>query len=318
MRYVGLTTIGGNHITTIINVQNIQKSFKKQTVLKDVSLSVTEGTVYALLGANGSGKTTLLKIITGLLKQDAGITSIKNWDANKNARAMQQLFSYSAQASTVDDILTGFENLVLIAKLRHIQNPKQVANDLLTEFKLTDAANKRAAAYSGGMRRRLDLAMSLVGNPEIVFLDEPTTGLDPASRNDLWDSIRKLKKAGKTIFLTTQYLKEADLLADEIGFLRDGEIVETGTPAQMKRLAGPDKLQLSFKTETEQLQAASHLSGFDLQTVNDVTLTVKLPDTVQTVMTILTILQGAEIKPDSFQVTSPTLDDVFMQLTKGA
>ncbi len=158
--------------------------------------------------------------------------------------------------------------------------------------------------------------MSLVGDPEILFLDEPTTGLDPLSRNDLWETIRKLKKAGKTIFLTTQYLEEADLLADQIGFLKDGRIIETGTPAEMKQLAGPEKLILTFETEQLLHQATSQLVGFDLSPINDVSLSVKLPDTVQTVMDILSILQNAALKPVSFEVTAPTLDDVFMQLTK--
>lgn len=303
-------------MTNIIEVANIQKRFKTKTVLTDVTLSVETGTIYALLGANGSGKTTLLKIITGLLDQDNGTVSISHLEVRQHQQEIQRLFSYSAQASTVDDVLTGHENLKLIAKLRHVSNPNQIAVDLLNEFKLSAAANKRVATYSGGMRRRLDLAMSLVGDPEILFLDEPTTGLDPLSRNDLWETIRKLKKAGKTIFLTTQYLEEADLLADQIGFLKDGRIIETGTPAEMKQLAGPEKLILTFETEQLLHQATSQLVGFDLSPINDVSLSVKLPDTVQTVMDILSILQKAALKPVSFEVTAPTLDDVFMQLTK--
>lgn len=303
-------------MTNIIEVANIQKRFKTKTVLTDVTLSVETGTIYALLGANGSGKTTLLKIITGLLDQDNGTVSISHLEVRQHQQKIQRLFSYSAQASTVDDVLTGHENLKLIAKLRHVSNPNQIAVDLLNEFKPSAAANKRVATYSGGMRRRLDLAMSLVGDPEILFLDEPTTGLDPLSRNDLWETIRKLKKAGKTIFLTTQYLEEADLLADQIGFLKDGRIIETGTPAEMKQLAGPEKLILTFETEQLLHQATSQLVGFDLSPINDVSLSVKLPDTVQTVMDILSILQNAALKPVSFEVTAPTLDDVFMQLTK--
>jgi len=303
-------------MTNIIEVANIQKRFKTKTVLTDVTLSVETGTIYALLGANGSGKTTLLKIITGLLDQDNGTVSISHLEVRQHQQEIQRLFSYSAQASTVDDVLTGHENLKLIAKLRHVSNPNQIAVDLLNEFKLSAAANKRVATYSGGMRRRLDLAMSLVGDPEILFLDEPTTGLDPLSRNDLWETIRRLKKAGKTIFLTTQYLEEADLLADQIGFLKDGRIIETGTPAEMKQLAGPEKLILTFETEQLLHQATSQLVGFDLSPINDVSLSVKLPDTVQTVMDILSILQNAALKPVSFEVTAPTLDDVFMQLTK--
>lgn len=305
-------------MSTMIEIKQIKKRFKNQSVLKDVTLNVETGSIYALLGANGAGKTTLLKIITGLLKPDSGTVAIAGHEVNKQTRAVQQLFSYSAQASTVDEVLTGLENLTLIAKLRHVKQPKQTALSLLAEFHLTDAANKRVADYSGGMRRRLDLAMSLVGNPQIIFLDEPTTGLDPVSRNDLWDTIRRLKQLGKTIFLTTQYLDEADLLADQIGFLRDGQIIESGTPAAMKRLAGPEKLQLTFIDEQIMQQAISHLSDYETQSIDAVSFTVELPDTVQTVMTILTRLQDAGVKPTSFQVTAPTLDDVFMQLSKGA
>lgn len=302
----------------IITIERIQKQFKEQKVLTGVSLDVTRGSIYALLGANGSGKSTLLKIITGLLDADAGAVTVNQLDVKTDLRKIQRLFSFSAQNSTVDDVLTGSENLVLIAKLRHIKQPQQVANDLLAQFKLTAAANKRVADYSGGMRRRLDLAMSLVGDPEILFLDEPTTGLDPASRNDLWQAIRGLKQQGKTIFLTTQYLEEADQLADEIGFLGQGTIIATGTPAEMKHLAGPEKMLLTFVTPDKLQLALPLLKNFQPQTTDEVTMTVVLPDSVTTALEVLSLLTKNDLQPTNFQVTAPTLDDVFLQLTKEA
>ncbi|MDV7720001.1 ATP-binding cassette domain-containing protein [Pediococcus ethanolidurans] len=305
-------------MTPVIEVKNVKKSFKKQLVLDSVSIEVQPGSIYALLGANGAGKSTLLKIITGLLDSDQGNVLVNKLTVTKNLRQIQRLFSFSAQTSSVDDILTGYENLVLIAKLRHVANPKQLALDLLTQFKLTDAANKRVADYSGGMRRRLDLAMSLVGNPEILFLDEPTTGLDPSSRNDLWQTIRDLKSQGKTIFLTTQYLEEADQLADKIGFLSEGKIIATGTPSEMKHLAGSEKLQLSFLTSEQLVRAQTLITDFTVQPIGEVSINVELPDSMQSVLKILHLLSTNEIEPNTFQVTSPTLDDVFLKLTKGA
>ncbi|MDV7693986.1 ABC transporter ATP-binding protein [Pediococcus parvulus] len=305
-------------MTPIITVDNVQKSFKKQLVLDNITLEVQPGNIYALLGDNGAGKSTLLKIITGLLNSDQGTVRVNDFDVNKQLRQIQRLFSFSAQTSSVDDILTGYENLALIAKLRHVANPNQTATDLLAQFKLTEAAKKRVADYSGGMRRRLDLAMSLVGNPEILFLDEPTTGLDPSSRNDLWQTIRDLKAQGKTIFLTTQYLEEADQLADQVGFLRDGKIIATGTPQEMKHLAGPEKLTLTFLTSDQLAQVLPLLHDFAVQTLDDVSISVELPESISTVLEILNRLTVHKLKPTTFQVTTPSLDDVFLKLTKGA
>jgi len=303
-------------MTTMLTVQHVQKSFKGQRVLKDISLHIDSGSIYALLGANGAGKTTLLRIITGLLARDAGQVTINQLPLDQNLTKIQQLFSYSAQAATVDDVLTGLENLTLVAKLRHLSQPKQIGQQLLAKFKLSDAANKRVADYSGGMRRRLDLAMSLVGDPELVFLDEPSTGLDPSSRNDLWQAIRDLKQQGKTIFLTTQYLEEADQLADQIGFLRDGQIIATGTPAEMKRLAGPEKLQLAFADATQLATAMTLLADFKPLSTTELGLTVALPQQVTTTLAVLSKLQAAKLDPTTLAVAAPTLDDVFLQLTQ--
>ncbi|MFD1464936.1 ATP-binding cassette domain-containing protein [Lapidilactobacillus mulanensis] len=304
-------------MSSIIKVTQVKKNFGKQTVLKNVSLTVEPGTIYGLLGANGAGKSTLLKIITGLLKADAGQVNFGEMIMPKAQIEIQRRFSFSGQQSSVDDVLTGFENLTLIAKLRHLAHPQKIAQDLLTRFDLTDAANKAAGSYSGGMVRRLDLAMSLVGDPEIIFLNEPTTGLDPASRNDLWKMIRELKAKGKTIFLTTQYLEEADQLTDQIGFLRDGEIVATGTPTEMKRLAGSAKLQLTFADEATATQAAATLATYRVTAIDPEALAVDLPDGNMSSLTILKQLDDAGMTVVNFGLVAPTLDDVFMKLTKG-
>lgn len=300
----------------IITVQGVQKHFKTQIVLKNVSLEVAPGSIYALLGANGAGKSTLLKIITGLLTSDGGKVTIQDLNIQDQLLKAQRLFSFSGQAATVDDVLSGFENLVLIARLRYVPRPKQEAQHLLDQFKLSAAAKKRVADYSGGMRRRLDLAMSLIGNPEILFLDEPTTGLDPNSRDDLWVTIRDLRTQGKTIFLTTQYLEEADQLADQVGFLRDGKIVATGTPTEMKRLAGTDKLQLSFASTKQRDVAVQALRVFQPQAKETNLLQLELSETVATTLEVLRTLQEAHNQPTNFEVVTPTLDDVFKKLTQ--
>ncbi|GEL12607.1 ABC transporter, ATP-binding protein [Lapidilactobacillus concavus DSM 17758] len=304
-------------MTTIIKIDQIKKRFGKQQVLNHVSLSVEQGTIYSLLGANGAGKSTLLKIMTGLLPADGGDVEIEHHHLPKDLLTIQRRFSYSGQQSSIDDVLTGMENLTLVAKLRHLPQSKVVAQDLLARFSLTDAANKAAGSYSGGMARRLDLAMSLVGDPEIIFLDEPTTGLDPASRNDLWTMIRELKAKGKTIFLTTQYIEEADQLADRIGFLRDGEIIATGTPAEMKQLAGAEKLKLIFKNDADSLVAQKILETAQVTVLDPVTLVVTLSAGNHQSLAILKQLADAEVPIDNFGLVSPTLDDVFMKLTKG-
>lgn len=299
-----------------IIVKGINKSFKNHHVLTGVDLTVTPGSIYALLGANGSGKSTLLKIITGLHAMDAGKVIINDLELTHNLRKIRKIFSLNSQTTTTDDVLTGFENLQLIAKLRHLPNPAATATDLLNQFDLADARDRRVAAYSGGMRRRLDLAMSLVGEPEILFLDEPTTGLDPKSRNDLWKVILELKRRGKTIFLTTQYLEEADQLADQIGFLQHGHIVATGTATEMKKLGGHSRLQLIFPNTDAIKTTLRLLADFDITEQADGSLMVRLDDDVNTSLKVLTLLSTHNISLSSFQVLAPTLDDTFMQLIK--
>ncbi|MBC1470719.1 ABC transporter ATP-binding protein [Listeria seeligeri] len=300
----------------IIDIQQVKKNFKKQEVLKQVTIQVETGKIYALLGANGAGKSTLLKIITGLLSSDGGEVTIKNLSVQKNTKAVQRLFSYNAQQASVDEVLTGYENLLLIGKLRHEKRPKEVALSLLEQFGLLDSKDKSVSAYSGGMKRRLDLAMSLVGDAEILFLDEPTTGLDPSSRFELWEVIQKLKNKGKTIFLTTQYLEEADKLADTIGFLKNGEIIATGTPKEMKRLAGENSLMLTF-APTDIEKAKEVLRAFNPKQLSDVILSVELVEEIKTTLEILKELSLNQLEPQDFETIRPTLDDVFIALTKG-
>ena len=219
-----------------IQVQDIQKSYKKLDVLKGVNFTVEQGRIFALLGSNGAVKTTLIKILTTLLKQDSGTATINGFDVASQPKHVRQSISLTGQFAAVDEMLTGRENLIMIARLRHLKQPRQVADDLLARFSLTDAANRKASTYSGGMRRRLDLAMSVAGKPPILFLDEPTTGLDPEARLELWNVVKELADGGITVFLTTQYLEEAEQLADRIAILHEGKIIASGTLTELKKL----------------------------------------------------------------------------------
>lgn len=303
--------------STVLEIKNVKKSFKGNEVLKDVNITLKQGFVYALLGANGAGKSTLLKIVTGLLNSDDGKVTIQDINIADNPVAAQKLFSFSSQNSTVDGILTGYENLHLIAKLRHERHPRKVAESLLEKFNLTESKDKAVSNYSGGMRRRLDLAMSLVGNPEIIFLDEPTTGLDPKSRQDLWETIKEMKSQGKTIFLTTQYLEEADYLADQIGFLREGKIVASGTPDEMKRIAGADKLLLVFNRNEDIDIALKLLESYSPEKKDNCELSIDLTKDITTTLNVLNALTTENIELQTFKMITPTLDDVFMTLTRG-
>lgn len=226
-----------------IEVIGLRKSFKNMNVLKDVSFEVKRGEIFALLGSNGAGKTTTINILSTLLKPDSGTSVVNGWDVTENPDRVRQSISLTGQFAAVDEVLTGRENLILIAKLRGIFNPSEVTDDLLKRFGLTDAANKRAAVYSGGMKRRLDIAMSLVGTPAVIFLDEPTTGLDPEGRLAVWKTVRELAGNGTTILLTTQYLEEAEQLADKIAFLHEGQIIVSGTLEELKKLFPPVKVE---------------------------------------------------------------------------
>lgn len=222
--------------TAAVQVRGIRKSFKELEVLRGVDFDVQAGSIFALLGSNGAGKTTLVRILSTLLKADAGTATVHGFDVAAAPNDVRESISLTGQFAAVDEVLTGRENLILVAKLRHVKDPGGIADDMLARFSLTDAGGRKAATYSGGMRRRLDIAMSLIGNPPIIFLDEPTTGLDPQARIEVWDTVRVLAKSGVTVLLTTQYLDEAEQLADRIAILHKGTIIQNGTLAELKQL----------------------------------------------------------------------------------
>ncbi|CAM3648977.1 ABC transporter ATP-binding protein [Occultella aeris] len=222
-----------------IHVKDLEKSYKDLQVLRGVDFDVAPGAIFALLGSNGAGKTTIVRILSTLLRADAGTATVNGFDVAAQPTDVRESISLTGQFAAVDEILTGRENLVLVARLRHLPNPGAVADDLLTRFDLTGAAARRVSGYSGGMRRRLDIAMSLIGTPRVVFLDEPTTGLDPQARNDMWQIVRDLADDGTTVLLTTQYLEEAEKLADRIAILHEGRIIANGTLAEIKQLVPP-------------------------------------------------------------------------------
>jgi len=226
-----------------MDVKGLRKSFKGKEVLKGVDFEVKRGEIFALLGSNGAGKTTTVKILATLLKQDGGTAVVNGFDVALEPENVRHAISLTGQFAAVDEILTGRENLIMLAKLRHLKNPRQVADDMLKRFGLTDAADRRASTYSGGMRRRLDIALSLIGSPQIIFLDEPTTGLDPEARIEVWKIVEELSVGGTTILLTTQYLEEAEQLADRIAILHEGTIIANGTLSELKQLFPSTKVE---------------------------------------------------------------------------
>ncbi|MDP9840873.1 ABC transporter ATP-binding protein [Streptosporangium lutulentum] len=233
-----------------IQVRGLQKSYGKLEVLRGVDFEVARGSIFALLGSNGAGKTTVVRILSTLLKADAGTAGVNGFDVATRAADVRESISLTGQFAAVDEILTGRENLVLVARLRHLKNPGKVADDLLDRFSLTDAGARRASTYSGGMRRRLDIAMSLIGDPSIIFLDEPTTGLDPQARIEVWQTVKELAEQGTTVLLTTQYLDEAEHLADRIAILHQGRIIVNGTLDELKQLLPPAKVEYVEKQPT--------------------------------------------------------------------
>jgi ABC-2 type transport system ATP-binding protein len=227
----------------MIQTQQLRKSFGKHVVLDGIDLDVAQGTIFALLGSNGAGKTTMVRILTTLLKPDGGTARVNGFDVVSQPARVRESISLTGQFAAVDEILTGRENLIMIAELRHVKSAGKVADELLGRFGLADAAKRRVATYSGGMRRRLDIAMSLIGSPRIIFLDEPTTGLDPEGRIEVWQVIQNLADSGTTVFLTTQYLDEAEKLANRIAILHNGAIIVSGTLEELRKLLPPAKVE---------------------------------------------------------------------------
>ena len=233
-----------------IQVKGLQKSYKQLHVLKGLDFEVEKGSIFALLGSNGAGKTTIVKILTTLLKPEGGTATVNGFDVVSKPDSVRQSINLTGQFAAVDEILTGRENLIMIARLRHLKNSRRVADDLLNRFGLTEAADRRVSTYSGGMCRRLDIAMSLIGKPQLIFLDEPTAGLDPEARIEVWKVVKELANGGTTVFLTTQYLEEAEQLANQIAILHEGKIIATGTLVELKKLFPPAKVEYVEKQPT--------------------------------------------------------------------
>ncbi|HEY1487058.1 MAG TPA: ATP-binding cassette domain-containing protein [Micromonosporaceae bacterium] len=302
--------------TQAIQVTGLTKSFGDHLVLDGIDLAVAEGTVFSLLGPNGAGKTTVVQILSTLIPADAGQMSVAGHDVGRDPHGVRSAIGVTGQFSAVDNLLTGRENLQLIADLLHLGRPagRQRVAELLDRFDLTDAAAKPVSTYSGGMRRRLDLAMTLVGTPRLIFLDEPTTGLDPRSRRTMWDSIRDLVRDGVTIFLTTQYLDEADELADRIAVLDNGRIVAEGTPAELKRRIPGGHIELQFSTHPA-LEAAARLLAPTSRDEDGLTLQVPADGSVASLRRLLGQLDDAAIDVENLSIHTPDLDDVFFAVT---
>lgn len=300
----------------VISVKNLKKSYGTHSVLNGLSFNVTRGTIFALLGENGAGKTTIVKILSTLIHANSGRATISGYDTKQDASSVRNIISLTGQYAAVDNLLTGEENLQMMGRLSHLDRKtveKRVA-ELLEQFDLVDAAKKPVKSYSGGMRRRVDIAISLLAIPEVIFLDEPTTGLDPRSRRNMWSLIQRLSDNGVTIFLTTQYLEEADQLADKIAILDNGKIVEEGTAEELKRIIGEEKLELTFSGLNALKNAQNLMQG----KVNESDCSISVSWTggsMENLRNLLNTLHENGIEPESLNFRKPTLDDVFIDIT---
>jgi ABC-2 type transport system ATP-binding protein len=302
--------------SSAIAVSGLRKTYGDKTVLGGIDLDVPAGTVFSLLGPNGAGKTTTVNVLTTLVKADGGTARVAGHDVATEPQAVRAVIGVTGQFAAVDDLLTGEENLRLMADLHHLgaAEGKRVVASLLERFDLTESAQQMAATYSGGMRRKLDLAMTLVTRPRIIFLDEPTTGLDPRSRRTMWNIVRELVADGVTVFLTTQYLDEADQLASRIAVLDQGRLVAEGTPDELKRQVPGSHVRLRFSGTAALDAAARVLNG---STADDAALTLRVPSDggVKSVRALLDRLDEYSIDVEEFSVHTPDLDDVFLALT---
>ena len=303
-------------MNSAITATGLRKSFSGKTVLDGIDLEVRAGTVFSLLGPNGAGKTTTVNVLTTLLKADGGTVRVAGHDVATETRAVRSVIGVTGQFAAVDDLLTGQENLQLMADLHHLPagEGKRVVTSLLERFDLAESAQKMAATYSGGMRRKLDLAMTLVTRPQVIFLDEPTTGLDPRSRRTMWNIVRELVADGVTVFLTTQNLEEADQLADLIAVLDHGHLVAQGTPDELKRQVPGNHVRLRFNDAGELGAAARVLTG---STRDDEDLTLRVPSDggAKSLRALLDRLDEYSIEVEDLSVHTPDLDDVFLALT---
>ena len=298
-----------------IEAQGLTKAFGATRVLEGLDLQIEAGEVFALLGPNGAGKTTTVRILSTLLTPDAGFARVAGHDVVKDRNAVRRAISFTAQEAAVDGVLTGTENLRMMARLRRVNDGREWTRELLERFDLTDAADRRVATYSGGMRRRLDLAMSLISRPEVIFLDEPTTGLDPRSRLAVWEAVQALASEGATILLTTQYLDEADRLAGRIAVVDDGRIAALGTARELKARVGEETIELFF-ADAETLSAArAVLDGH--ATADGLSLRVAATG-AEDVRHALDALANHGVHADRLEVHRPTLDEVFLALTDPA
>lgn len=308
-----------DEVKKAITVSNISKSFGSVQALKSVNLEVEIGTIFALLGPNGAGKTTLIRILATLLRPDSGKAEVAGFDVIEGANKIRSFIGLTGQYAALDETLTGRENLMMIARLYRLDwvEVRRRADDLLERFDLTDAADRRARTYSGGMRRKLDLAASLVGHPKILFLDEPTTGLDPRSRFSLWDTIRKLTTKGTAILLTTQYLEEADQLANKIAVIDKGRIVAKGTANELKKQAGGDVLEIHFRNSNMLNQAAQAISQDGQKPEIDYEENkIALSNAGVNVLTdVIRKFDRNKVEIQDISLRRPTLDEVFLTLT---
>ncbi len=305
-----------------IEVRNVQKRFAKKKAVNNVSFTIKRGEIFGLLGPNGAGKTTLLKMLTTLLHQDEGEIFLNGFNTMTQSRLARQQFSVTGQATAIDQDLSARENLLIFGKLTGLTRnaASSRASELLTDFDLTNSADQALATFSGGMRRRLDLAISLIGNPNILFLDEPTTGLDPRTRTQMWHAIQKLVASGSTVLLTTQYLEEADHLANRIALIDHGKMIVIGTPSELKQQVGGMQLRLEVSDLQMVAQTRSIVQGILERpvSVTDRTLTVLLGNNdMQLVTPILNQLQDARILISNLKIGAPSLDDVFLKMTIG-
>jgi len=303
-------------MTTAIRTKGVRKSYGEHLVLDGIDLDVTEGTIFALLGPNGAGKTTIVHILSSLITADAGDIQVVGHDLAQDPDAVRAAIGLTGQFSAVDNLLSGKQNLYLMADLHHLDRAEGRARaaELLMRFDLAEAASKPASTYSGGMRRRLDLAMTLMGNPRLIFLDEPTTGLDPRSRHTMWRIIRDLVAGGVTVFLTTQYLEEADQLADRIAVLDHGHLVAEGTAAELKRLVPGGHISLEFG-DPDVLESAARILGTSVQDVDGLTLTIPHDGSVASLRDLVGRLDTESLDVSGLTVNTPDLDDVFFALT---
>ncbi|CAL9344357.1 Daunorubicin_doxorubicin resistance ATP-binding protein DrrA [Streptomyces sp. enrichment culture] len=309
---------GGPRPPAAVSAVGLRKAYGDKTVLDGIDLHIPAGSVFALLGPNGAGKTTAVKILSTLIGADGGRAQVAGHDIATSPQAVRAAIGVTGQFSAVDGLITGEENMLLMADLHHLsrREGRRVAAELLQRFGLTDAAKKPASTYSGGMRRRLDIAMTLVGGPRIIFLDEPTTGLDPRSRHNMWQIVRELVSGGATVFLTTQYLEEADELADRIAVLHDGRIAAEGSAGELKRLVPGGHVRLRFTDPAAYRSAAGVLRE---AARDDEALALSIPGdgTQRELRSLLDRLDSAGIEADELTVHTPDLDDVFFALTGG-